>query len=168
MKKILFIIVCLMAMVTFVSCSSAEDKIQSNLEELVIEKGVGLVKKCNTISMEIDTIRISDIKAFVANIFPDGIPDDYNDKEFQNFISPLKSANDDGSIAYLSVTHKYKAYLLFDPLGRDEAIITQYRLVNPSTYEYISDDLTKDDTWISPWLYKYHKETQELLSAYGY
>ena len=80
----------------------------------------------------------------------------------------MKSANDDGSIAYLSVTHKYKAYLLFDPLGRDEAIITQYRLVNPSTYEYISDDLTKDDTWISPWLYKYHKETQELLSAYGY
>lgn len=168
MKKVLWLIVCLMTMVvSFTSCSTnPTSKIQSNLEEVVIEKGAGFVKSCNTISMVIDTIKVSDIKNFVSQYFPNGVPNDFKDDDFEKFVSPLKNTNGDNTIVYLSVTHKYKINMVGDPFGRDEAIITAHRLINPITYEYISDDLRKDVMWsLTPLEYKYNKAMEEELKA---
>jgi hypothetical protein len=153
-------------MVVFTSCGNdPKEKIQSNLEEVVIEKGMGFVKKCNTISMDIDTITISDLKTFVSKTFPNGVPNDYEDEDFEKFISPIKSNNNDGSIAYLSVTHKYKIFMVGDPFKRDEVVVTEHRLVNPTTYEYISDDLSKDEMWLTPLQYSANKAMQEAFNA---
>ena len=166
MKKFLWLIVCLMTMVVFSSCGEdPKAKIQSNLEEVVIENGMGFIKKCNTISMKIDTITINDIQAFVTKTFPNGVPEDYEDEKFESFISPLKTNSDGKSIAYLTVTHKYKIFMDNDPFKRSDVIVTEHRLVNPTTYEYISNDLSKDDMWTTPLEYSYNKAMKEAFDA---
>lgn len=174
MKKVLWLIVCLMTMVvSFTSCgTNPTSKIQSNLEEVVIENGMGFVKSCNTISLKIDTIRVNDVKSFISKVFPskdfpNGVPSDFEDEEFDKFISPLKNVNDDNAIVYLSIAHKYKINMVGDPLGRNEAILTAHRLVNPNTYEYIGDDLRKDDMWsLNPLQYRFAKAMGETFDQF--
>ena len=151
MKKFIMALVCLMTMVIgFTSCNEdPKEKIQSNLEDVVIEKGMGFINKCKTISIEIDSVRVSDIKSFIAKIFPNGeVPNDFNDERFDKYILPIKNKINDDDIVYLSVTHKYKIYMSNDPFKRSEVIVTANRLVNPQTYEYVDDDLSKDDSWL--------------------
>lgn len=174
MKKLIMAMVCLMTMVmSFTSCdSNPTPKIQSNLEEIVIEKGMGFVKSCNTMSLKIDTVRVSDIKTFISKAFPskdfpNGVPSDFEDEAFEKFISPLKNINDDNTIVYLSCTHKYKINMVGDPLGRSEVIVTAHSLVNPNTYEYISDDLREDDMWsLNPLQYRYNKAMEEAFTQF--
>jgi hypothetical protein len=158
-----------MTMVVSVSSctTNSTSKIQSNLEEVVIEKGMGFVKSCNTISLVVDTIKASDIKNFIGEYFPNGVPNDFEDDAFEKFVSPLKDVNDNNTIVYLSVAHKYKINMVGDPFGRNELITTAYRLINPTTYEYISDDLRKDEMWsLTPLQYKYNKAMEEELSQF--
>jgi hypothetical protein len=160
-------------MVVFSSCGEdPKARIQSNLEEVVIEKGSGFVKSCNTMSLNIDTVKVSDIKNFISKVFPpkdfpDGVPTDFEDEAFEKFISPLKGANNDNTIAYLSVTHKYKINMVGDPFGRSEVIVTAHSLVNPNTYDYISDDLREDDAWsLNPLQYRYNKAMEEAFNQF--
>lgn len=165
MKKIIMALACLMTVVlSFTSCeTNPKEKIQSNLEQVVIEKGMGFVKKCTTISIDIDTITINDLKAFVTKTFPEGIPNDYEDETFEKFILPIKN-NSNNNIVYLSIKHKYKIFMVGDPFKRDEVIVTAYRLVDPVTYEYLFDDLSKDETWTTPQEYLLNKQIKELFN----
>lgn len=172
MKKFLMAMVFLMTMMlAFSSCGSSEtDKIEAKLVEKVTEDSWGLIKKCKTLQLDIDTIRVADIKAFIADafpkeLFPNGIPSDFSDKDFSKFIAPMdKNANDD-DIAYLAVTYKSKRIPSVDLFKRAEIIVTEHWLIDPSTYDYVMDDFREDGSWTAPQEYLIKKETQSAYES---
>ncbi len=116
MKKIFLFI----AIVILASCgnNSPQKQIETVLKDVVIEQGSGMISDYESLSMEIDTVRVSDIKQFIVKCFPadkypNGIPADFKDEEFGSLIAPLKTHSSDNDIVYLSVKHKYK---IFNPL----------------------------------------------------
>lgn len=164
MKKLVFI---MLSVIALVSCGNNEaSKIQENLENVVIEHGAGFVNSCKTMSINIDTIRVADIKRFIEECFPKeeypyGVPTEYEetDEAFSKFIAPLNKAKDDNEIVYLTVKHKYEIRFASDPFGRTNAIITANRLIDPITFEYIADNIMEDDSWESQlviWKYNYN------------
>ena len=161
---------CFLFMVTLimVSCAktiqSPEQQIEAVLKDIVIEKGNGMISDYNMISMEIDTVKISDIKAFIDKNFPkdkypEGIPSDFKDEEFETFISPSKTKTSDEDIVYLSVKHKYS---IFNPLLDKSIEVIKYHLLDPVSYKYIADDLRKDDLWMAVQKYEANKASEEL------
>ena len=140
-----------------------ESQIESVLKEVVIERGGGMVSEYKHLSMDIDTVKVSDIIAFVHKNFPkekypNGIPEDFNDEDFEKFTSPIKTKKND-EIAYLSVKHKYS---IFSPMIDKKIEVIKYRLLDPISYKYIVDDLRKDDTWMAIQQYEANKVSEEV------
>lgn len=157
MKKIIYISLLLLA----VSCGkSNEQKIEESLKDVVIEQAGGIsIKDYKSLSVEIDTVKIKDIKAFVLKCFPakeypTGVPSDFNDEDFAKFTAPLRERKSDNDIVYLSVKHKYS---VFNPILNKQTQVIQYRLLNPVTYKYIANDLRKDNTWFGMQKYEINK-----------
>lgn len=151
----------------FVSCTkSPEEKLKEALKDVVIEKGSGLITDYKFISLQIDTVRVKDIKAFINKSFPEkdfpnGVPSDFEDEDFDIFIAPLKENSNDEDICYLSVKHKYS---FFNPFFNKNTEKVVYRLFEEldGQYKYVADDLRKDYTWMKPTDYKLDKTFEEL------
>lgn len=161
MKKLFLFI----AIIIMVSCNNNPEKqIENILKDVVIENGSGMISDYESLSMEFDTVRVSDIKQFIEKCFPaekypNGVPADFKDEKFLGFIAPLKAQKADNDIVYLSVKHKYKILnLLIDK----KIEVIQQRLLDPTTYKYIGDDLRMDKTWMGVIQYEMDKASDEL------
>lgn len=162
MKKLFLFI----AIIIMVSCdnNNPEKQIETILKDVVIENGAGMISDYESLSMEFDTVRVSDIKQFIEKCFPaekypNGVPADFKDEKFLGFIAPLKTHNSDNDVVYLSVKHKYKIY---NPLVDKKIEVIQQRLLDPTTYKYIDDDLRKDKMWMGVINYEMDKASEEL------
>lgn len=157
MKKIIYISLLFLV----VSCGkSNEQRIEESLKDVVIEQAGGIsIKDYKSLSIEIDTVRVKDIKAFAVKCFPKkeypkGVPSDFNDEDFVKFTAPLKEHKSDNDIVYLSVKHKYS---VFNPILNKQTEVIQYRLLDPVSYKYIANDLRKDNTWFGIQKYEIDK-----------
>ena len=62
MKKLFLFI----AIIIMVSCNNNPEKqIENILKDVVIENGSGMISDYESLSMEFDTVRVSDIKQFI-------------------------------------------------------------------------------------------------------
>lgn len=158
MKKIIYLFVVVLGVI---SCAkSNEQKIEDVLRDVVVEKAGGVsVDDYKSLSVEIDTVRVSDIKAFEGKCFPkknypNGVPTDFNDEQFLNFVAPLKTHKADNDIVYLSARHKYS---IFNPILNKQVEVIQYRLLDPVSFKYMGDDLRKDNGWFGVQEYEMSK-----------
>ena len=159
----------LVAVLAVWSCNSDPDsKLKGALEEAVQEKagGFGKMQDYKLISYEVDTVRVSDIKAFEEKCFPksdypQGVPSDFSDEQFDEFVKPLKDHKSDNDIVYLSVKHKYSIY---NPIVKQTVTVKSYELLNPSTLEYIGSDLRKGHDWSGADDYQMKKLDAEIDS----
>ena len=169
MKKFFIALFSLVAMVfVFTACGSSETKkIESKLEERVKESSFGFIKKSKTLQLDIDTVRVSDVKGFIEasfpkSNFPNGIPSDFRDKDFSKFIAPLKDHTNLDDVVYLAVVYKAEHKISVDLLGRPEIIRTDYWLIDPVTYDYVMDDIRNDNvSWSAPQDYLYYTSTRD-------
>lgn len=164
MKKIII----LLGFIAFVSCSeSPEQKMESVLKDVVVEKSGGALSGYKMLSIDIDTIRVTDIKQFIEKNFPkeefpDGVPADFKDEKFESFIAPLKTKQADNDVVYLSVKHKYS---FFNPFFNKDMEKIDYRLIVPETFKYISDDIRQDKMWTAIHDYKMEKAFKDAQKA---
>ena len=157
MKRVYFFCLLLFLLLS-ASCSNVsgtdeKEDLKSVLKEIVIEKHSGQILDYTFLDLDIDSVRVKDINAFIEKCFPKegkvgygGIPYDFDDERFNLFIAPLKDHSNDEEVCFLSIKHKYS---FFNPDYNKKSENINYHLffITAEKYRYVDGDLCKDGKW---------------------
>ncbi len=120
------------------------------------------------ISIDIDTLYVKDIKDFINKNFPEkdfpnGVPSDFKNEEFEKYTAPLKEKKSDNDVCFIRVKYRYK---FFNPFFNRDMENIEYSLYveDGDSYKYVLNDLSKEQMWTAPQDYLIEKMDQQLDS----